>query len=258
MKPLALLVVAAIALGAQDSPGPTFEVASVRVWQGDSGPPTSFSCKIDPAIFRCSAATLRTLLTYGYGVQSFQIEGPAWIDQEYYDISAKFPAGVTREQLPEMMQRLLAERFALKAHRESKQVPGYELTVAKGGPKLKKVDASKPAAEVDVGALSMGIKPNGAHTMRGNLTMANLATHLTGALRRPVADGTGIAGIFEIELTYFEEDVGRNKESTADSDSPTATIFQALQQTLGLRLEAKKVPIEMLVIDGANRIPAAN
>ena len=92
MKPLALLVVAAIALGAQDSPGPTFEVASVRVWQGDSGPPTSFSCKIDPAIFRCSAATLRTLLTYGYGVQSFQIEGPAWIDQEYYDISAKFPA----------------------------------------------------------------------------------------------------------------------------------------------------------------------
>ena len=256
MKPLALLLIAS-ALGAQDTPVTAFEVASVRVSQPEPGRPVAHFCKIDPAIFRCGAATLHTLLTDAYNVQYFQVDGPVWIDREYYDVSAKFPDGATRDKLPQMLERLLAERFALKAHRETRQMPAYELTVAKSGPKLKTVDASKPATEVHAGEIAFRIKPNGAHTMQGNMTMPDMAEFLTRELGRLVVDGTGIAGIFEIDLTYFEEDLRRGTEPVADANTPIATIFQAVQQTLGLHLEPKKAPIEILVVDSANKIPAA-
>ena len=257
MRLFALLVIAWGAW-AQDALAPAFEVASVRVSQPEPGQPVTHSCKSDPAIFHCGAVTLHTLLTYAYDLQYFRVDGPAWMNEEYYDVAAKFPDGVSKEKLPQMLERLLVERFALKAHRETRQMPAYELTVAKGGPKLKAVDASKPETEVLAGVLNLQYKFNGSHTMQGNLTMASLAVHLTGLLGRPVVDGTGIAGTFEIEVTYFEEDLRRGTEPIGDANTPIATIFQAVQQTLGLKLEPKKAPIEMLVVDSANKTPAAN
>jgi uncharacterized protein (TIGR03435 family) len=262
--------------------------------------------KPDPAMVRCTNATLKMLLVRAYDVKNYQIQGPAWIDSDGYDLMAKVPDGVPADKVPAMLQALLADRFGVKIHKETRTLPAYELSVAKGGPKLKEVETAKlpalpepgsalpppppprgpgngpppppPLSSMPAGAVMMMISTDGSRMVRGNMTIEQLVNHLTTSLDRPVFDKTELKGTYEIDLSYLgNEGDGIGKMIAAivpppgldpggrgdasrqpDANAPIATIFQALQQTLGLKLEAKKSPVEMIVVDTANKVPTEN
>jgi uncharacterized protein (TIGR03435 family) len=243
------------------------------------------------------------LLIRAYDVKAYQIDGPAWINSDAYDLMAKVPEGVAADKVPAMLQALLAERFGVKIHRETRVLPAYELGIAKGGPKLKEVDPAKlqllpepgsalpppppggpghgppPLSSLPTGAMMMMVNSNGARMVRGNITIEQLVSQLTNSLNRPVIDSTGLKGTYEIELSYLGDEndgmgrmmanmppppgggdaIGRGEPSRQqDANTPTATLPQALQQSLGLKLEPKKLPIEMIVVDSANKVPTEN
>jgi uncharacterized protein (TIGR03435 family) len=294
IKTVAILsLLAAFSVHAQDTPL-AFEAASVKV-AAPSTPLAPGQLRIrgcggrDPTLLRCNGATLKMLLIRAYDVRAYQVQGPTWIDSDAYDVMARVPEGVPTNKVPAMLQTLLAERFGVKFHKETRLLPSYELSVRKGGPKLKEVDPSKlpalpePAAgppppmpsdlkSMAAGALVTVPGPNGRRTVRGNVTIERLANFLGGSLDRRVVDGTGFKGTYEIELTYtaderesfggFVMEVGSTPPAatpagSTDASEPTATLGQAVQ-ALGLKLEAKKTPVEVIVVDQALRVPTQN
>lgn len=222
-----------------------FEVASIRPHRGA----VSFSA--DPAVrgrmVIGTASTLRDMITVAYGVQYDQIfGGPAWSSTDTFDVQATIPADVTPgpAQFRTMMQRLLAERFQMKVHFETREIPVYALTVGKSGPKL------KPSAS---GATPGGVvraTDAGLH-MEANGTMEKLASQLSASADRPVIHKTGLGGTYEYVLDWFPA----NRIPPAESKVPS--MFVAVQEQLGLRLERTTAPRDVLVIDGAER-PSEN
>ena len=151
----------AVAAIAQQAAQPAFEVASVKISNPNPPQPAAVpmgggsfrstmvarGCRRpNPGTFTCTNSSLKMLLMQAYNVKAYQIEGPAWIDSERYDVMAKVPEGVSPDLAPAMLQQLLTERFKMVVHKENKLLPALELTVAKGGPKMKEVDAAEIAA----------------------------------------------------------------------------------------------------------------
>jgi len=195
---------------------------------------------------------LRTCVKAAYQVQDYQlIGGPGWPETERYDIVAKAESPVGDDQLMRMLQSLLAERFKLALHRETKELPGYALVMGKNGPQLHEVELA-----------GKGWVRNGVGRLNGQeVSMARLAEGLSGRLGWPVLDQTGLKGVFDLKLEWTPDpalarNAGEGKESAAvesGSDASGPSIFTALQEQLGLRLEARKVPAEILVIDHIER-----
>jgi uncharacterized protein (TIGR03435 family) len=240
---VAVLLAAVIA--APPIPAQTaFEVASVKVTPPDSIGYTSLS---PPGAHRFTAtnATMQLLIEMAFGVEERQISGgPSWIDMEHYNVEAK-PEGdkeLSNEQLKPLLQQLLAQRFKLETHREIKDFHGYALVVAKGGPKL---TAAAGASEQRY-ILRGGVRAQ-------NVSMGWLAAALARPLGHPVVDKTGIKGNYDIKLEYAPDE---NDVSAAAAALPS--IFTALQEQLGLQLKTQQVPVEMLVIDRVERVPAEN
>lgn len=244
-----------------------FEVASVRQAvptdsQASSGRRAtgaggSVSITPDRASYR--DITLKSLLMRAYGLEPFQISGPAWIESERYDVLATIPEGTAKEDVPIMLQHLLAERFRMTLHSETKDHPGYILGIGKGGSKLK-VSAerkeSAPVAQFMIGNDSV------VETLYG-ATMPAFARNLSRKLGRPVIDSTGLSGEFDIVLTLSKGVVLPGaQETTADGspsepDSSMASLFTAVQD-LGLTLSSDKVPIKCIVVDKAEKMPTEN
>ena len=226
---------------------PTFEVESVRRATG-GGPPGDVARNMDPSpgSFAMRNVPLKMALEFAYNLKRYQIFGPAWIDnEERYDIIAKAPGPAPNDQLRLMLQALLTERFRLKLHREKRELPVYVLLRGKGEPKLKPgVPGGNPS---QVGTL--------AQIVFKNQPIARLAGMLTARMDRPVIDMTGIEGVYD--FTVETGGLGFDGQPPAD---PTAgpSIFTAVQDNLGLRLEAQRAPIEVLVVDAAQRIPIEN
>ncbi|HEU5342534.1 TIGR03435 family protein [Edaphobacter sp.] len=221
-------------------PAPSFEVASVRQVSRGSGY-TSIS-PLGSARFFARNASMKLLIEMAFGVQGYQIAGKnvGWIDSELYDIEAK-PQGdvsLSYEQLKPLLQHLLAQRFKLEVHHEQKEIQGYALKVAKNGSKL----------QVGKEATGMGyILSNG---IRGPaVSMSSLAAMLAHPVGTPVVDKTGVTGKYSIKLNFAPD---------GSADSPYPSIFTALQEQLGLKLEPQKVAVEMLVIDRLDKVPSAN
>jgi uncharacterized protein (TIGR03435 family) len=256
-----------MALGQSAAPGPSFEVASVKpaVPPADGGMRRISSSDAGQVTYH--NVTLRSLLISAYQVKDYQISGPDWLGSERYDVAAKLPGNAPPKQVPPMLQTLLAERFHLTLHHQQKELPAYALVVAKSGYRL------KPLEEAPSG-ISFSFGPSG-RTMQGKLTLTGLANALAAFIGSPVLDATGIEGTFDIHLAWSPDDreqgvagkwvaVGRG-ETVADSpkapDPPEApsgpSLFMAVQG-LGLRLEARKAPLDTLVIDHAEKIPAGN
>lgn len=256
---LFLAVVSLVSVQAQPPDvRPEFEVASVK--PNLSG---SANFLMRPPVdgrFTATNVTLKLLIALAYKVRQLEIVGgPAWIDSARYDVNAKAASGnANDDQSRLMLQLLLKDRFQLKVHREMKQMPVYELLPAKNG---LKVSASKegscavftsasaagstsgPPSTPFCGALI--VRPNG---IAGNgVTMAQLANSLSGIVGPPVIDKTGYTGHFDFHLEF-------NREAAADTSEPS--IFTALQEQLGMKLEAKKGPVEVLVIDNAGKASA--
>ncbi len=176
-----------------------------------------------------------------FGVAEADIVGaPGWVESQHYDLSVKAAgdAKLTYEQLKAPMQALLKERFQLATHRGSKEVAGYALVSATGGAKLKesKGKTSQPIILPD------RLQGSGVPT-------AALAGMLARVVHRPVVDKTGLAGLYEIKLSYAPENA---------TDTALPSVFTAVQQQLGLKLEPQKVTVETLVIDHLEKIPVEN
>jgi uncharacterized protein (TIGR03435 family) len=192
--------------------------------------------------------TLRDLLTYAYNVRYEQLAGgPAWIAEDRYDVLAKSEGeGVLAPaQARRMMQALLADRFHLQVHRETQEVPMYALVVGKNGPKF------KPSAPDATGGFSVFGTDRGMKMEATRGTMDQLARQLAGTGDRFVVDKTGLAGLYAFTLEWWPA----NRTPLPDVDTPS--MFDALQEQLGLRLEPTRGPLEKLVVDYAQR-PSEN
>ena len=236
-KQLFLLALAGL-LCAQAPAPEKFEVASIKLT-----PPDSCCFSMNPwggATFTARNISMPVLVEMAFGVTDKQISNIESLGRELYDVSAKPENGgaLTFERSRPMLKALLEERFKLTAHRETKDVPGYVLSVAKGGPKLKPATVAAGQTMIVRGEL---IGPNAG--------MALFATMLESPLGKPVLDKTNLSGVYNIDLKFAPD---------GDTASTLPSIFTAIQEQLGLKLESQKVPFETLVIDHCDHIPTQN
>lgn len=252
---------------AQNAPDqPRFEVASVKRAER-----CDFKTSIDPASVTLKGLPLKAVLMEAFQVKMDDIEGPAWLESDCFEISAKMPEGATREQLPAMLQALLIERFKLAARKESRPRPGFALMVDKDGPKVK--ESSSNFMRGGQGLLYIGAAP-GYSALKGSMTMESFAHALSVRLTVPVQDLTGLKGKYDIDVSWvpdlsFEPArgfIGGPAASDADAEErlrrlpnpPTADVFFAVRDSLGLRLERRKQQVDVLVIDHVERVPTEN
>jgi uncharacterized protein (TIGR03435 family) len=205
------------------------------------------------------------ILVEAFKMRAHQIVGPAWLDTDCFEIVAKMPEGVTSDQVPAMLQVLLAERFKMAARKEERPGPVYTLMVDKGGPKFKEASPNFSRIGPRPGQVMFRVGPT--QGFKGIMTMARVAGYLSGNLDRPVRDLTGLEGTYDIDVSWaFDPTIDRPGANhlTARPDGselpppPTATLFTAIRESLGLKLEARKEPVEMLVIDRVERVPTEN
>ena len=194
-------------------------------------------------------ALLPHLIEQAYEVEDYQLAGgPTWGATDWYEVLAKADGAPGTHQVRVMLQQLLAERFQLKLHRETRMMAGYVLSVDKGGPKL-------PAPKTELPPDSPGVIQVGGGLLwvRGG-TLGRLATGLRLELGKPVVDETKIEGKYDLRLRFDDSEA----MGTGPGAAPTGvgSVFSALHE-IGLKLEAQKVPIDVLVIDGAER-PSEN
>lgn len=224
---------------ASDAKAPTsFEVVSIR-----PVPPDSMGRLTEPGgtEFRAQAMQLSVLVQMAFGVDTYRLAMPEWAQGVKFDIAAKTGSAVplTYEQMKPLLEKMLAERFGMTYHRETREMQGYAMVPAKGGLKL---TPAKP------GSSKMGGGRSGAIDMP-NTTMKSFAGMLTAMLKRPVEDRTGAAGDYEVKLRFARE---------GDTESTLPSIFTAVQEELGVKLESAKVPVEMVVIDHLEKAPTEN
>jgi uncharacterized protein (TIGR03435 family) len=220
-----------------------FEVASIKPSAPQAQGHTDSRMSTNNGSLNYTNVTLKDVVGQAYKVPQSQITGPDWIDSQRFDIAAKIPAGA-RDQVPQMLQTLLSERFKMAVHRENKELPVYDLTIAKNGPKLKKIDSES------------GITSNSNRTrwhLDAKVNMRAFAEFLSERVGRPVRDRTGLNGSFAITLDWAVDDApGANENEAGPS------LFTALQEQLGLKLDSTKGPVETIVVDHADRSPSDN
>jgi uncharacterized protein (TIGR03435 family) len=219
---------------------PAFEAASIK-------PNTSARDGHDsdstPGAMTIHNFTLRMLVVQAYGIKDYQVSGGAkWVNTDRYDVSAKAAGPAEDAQLNEMLQTLLAERFQLVVHKESKPFPGFALLVDKKGLKMKPVE--------DTGKSSSNSR-GGPITFKG-MSMARLATWTSRRLSAPVVDETGVEGVFDFTLDWTPFVVS----APGDASDPFPSLFSAFSEQLGVKVERRKVPLDVIVIDRAEKATA--
>jgi bla regulator protein blaR1 len=265
-------------LMAQSPPasGPKFEAASIKPSNSaDRRPFWNPSNIASGGQIAAVNITVKSLIKHAYNIKDFQISGgPGWIGADLFDITAK-PEGPTKpEQFQLMLQSLLAERFRFAEHRETKEMAGYALVVAKNGPKFqdaKETDPDIPAlnGRTDLpagnGRMRVFIVRRGRLTTQGS-DMPGLAGQLSNILGRKVVDKTGLTGAYDLSLEWApDEDQVANFQTIGvpegfgapPTDWKGPTLFTALEEQLGLKLDSQKGPLEVLVVDHVER-PSAN
>ncbi|HXB73533.1 MAG TPA: M56 family metallopeptidase, partial [Candidatus Acidoferrales bacterium] len=275
---LILLAIGAWAVFAQPTVRAQFEVASVK---------PSFNRSVQnvrPLPGRLTAdATLQILIQYAYGVQPFQVVGaPAWMQSGRYQIEAKADGNANRARMFLMLQSLLEDRFQLRTHRDTRDLPVYALVAAKGGFRLPPpkeggcVDSTEDAspewagagrmaapgevepATVLCGSAGVSLNTAGARIQGGKVAMPELVRMLSRVLGRSVIDRTGFTGLFDLQLDFVaDETTPAMPPPPPDSGMSGLPIPQALRQQLGLQLESTKGPVEVIVVDHAER-PSGN
>lgn len=220
-----------------------FDVASVKI--NRSGRQQSSLMRSGGQIV-LENVSLRECIAFAYGVgegQDYALTGPAWLAAERFDISAKVSPDIPRDQMLLMIRALLAERFGLKLHRESREMTVYSMVVTRGGPKLKPVSATGNSFSHGPG-----------HVSGRALSMSDLADRLSGPVFKlglPVLNSTGLSGTFDFTLDWTPDDA-----RVDDASKPS--IFTAIQEQLGLKLERSKGMVQVWVVDHAERVPVGN
>jgi uncharacterized protein (TIGR03435 family) len=266
---LAIVLLAGSALLSAQAPGsasadmPAFEVASVK--RNTSGSMNVRSSTLPNGTYVAANAPLRSIILMAYQLRPYQlIGGPGWLDSDRFDVNARAPAQAPASDLLLMLRTLLADRFALATHAETREHPIYALVLARNdgrlGPGLRPSTSTCPAPPGTAPVASQPAqRPRCGITMStakgtllgGGRTMAELAAALAMfAIDRPIVDRTGVSGRFEIDLEWTPQVL---QSATPDGGAATASdgpsIFTALTSQLGLRLQSTRGPVEVLVID---------
>jgi uncharacterized protein (TIGR03435 family) len=241
-------VIAAVLLGlgpasiAAQSPGDNlrFEVASVtpHVDTGDM----QAGIEVTEGFVRIRNLPLRAVIGMAYGVRDSRLVGPASLDRGRFDIMARPPAGWDRQQMPAMLRALLAERFTLIVHREKREVTGYALRVHSRGHRMRESNGPRTFLTGRPGLIA----GNG----RSVRELVNLLEEMTGA---PVVDETGLKGTYDLKLEWTPQ-----LATSTTSAEHEVSLFTALQEQLGLRLEAIRVQAEVVVVDSVASTPTEN
>lgn len=238
---------------------PSFDVATIK--PNDSGASQMQGLTVRGRNFATRNSSLVDLICFAYNVQSKQIVGaPGWMDSDRYDIAAvPVQEGVPNpQQLRTMIRKLLADRFKLTFHHEKRELSAYVLTVGKNGQKLTPTQLQGPLP-----GLGYHPAPGGLMMMMMNGTLDDFTSFLqTLVLDRPVVDHTGIKGKFDLHFTFTPDDSEFNGHppplpKQADTANASPGFFEAIQQQLGLKLEAEKTPVDVIVIDHVEK-PSPN
>lgn len=282
----ATLLALYLALAVHAQPKLQFEVASVKPSAPVDQPmrlmaminmlnmmPAGTLTMPDSGLVRIQNWPLRHLIAAAYRVRDEKVSGPSWMGETYFDIEAKLPAGAKKADANEMLQALLAERFGMEFHRETRELSGFALVVGKNGPKMEESAAPPPIPEAatpeeaeerrkerikvmqdqmrqrrEEEARSGAPRKAGHSTTSWTaVTMGELAGHLTRMAGGPVVDETGLTAKYGVKIETWK----------ATEDEPEETIFQAVEK-LGLKLTQRKVSVETLVIDKISKAPTEN
>jgi uncharacterized protein (TIGR03435 family) len=237
-----------------------FEVASVKAnASARSGAEGSTREVIEspPGSLTMHNVSLRTCVKWAYGLRDYQLQAPAWLGSERYDIAAKAAGAAAVDQLRLMLQALLAERFKLTAHRETKELTVFALAVAKSGPKLRAAKATGRGREL--GDAEGSMKPSGGALVFRNYSMAELAERLSARpfnMARPVVDRTGLTGRFDFGMKFSDNDAELKR--TMERMEADQSSFASALNDLGLKLDPQKAPVEILIVDRADKVPTEN
>jgi uncharacterized protein (TIGR03435 family) len=253
----ACAVIALVSIDGAAATAPEFEVASVRPNKiGASGGENAPKEKVTVGSTTLILANVRLsrCITEAYRIADYQLSAPDWMGSERFDIVAKTAAPATEVEMRAMLQSLLAERFHMKLHRMQKDLPVYALVSAKNGPKAIHESKSPVTPGFGIG--------DGAFQFH-NVSMRDFSEELSHPpfhVDRPVQDRTGLSGNYDFNLKIAAggNEMKRSVESMQSGADDAPSVFTLLQEQLGLRLEARKAPVDVLVIDSADRIPAEN
>jgi uncharacterized protein (TIGR03435 family) len=292
-----LLLVAGAALAQTPAAPLTFDVASVKLGAIDQAKIMAgqqhVGLKVEGNRVDIGISSLSELIGMAYKVKFYQIQGPDWLTPtgQRFDILAKMPEGATKDQAPEMLQALLAERFKLTLHRTSKETQVYALIIGKNGLKMKETPPDVPVApagddapkdtnmkitgtqekgmtvtNTPAGTQKMTMVDGVMHVEASKMAMSMLAEALSRYVDHPVVDMTELKGNYQVVLDISQEDIRAVMRSvgaampagaggaTDTASEPGSSIVTSVQQ-LGLRLEARKMPIDMIVIDHLEKLP---
>jgi len=237
----------AFAAASCQSQSPALEAASVKISSGEQ-----VRMRREPGRLAITNFSLRAMVRYAYDVEDIQIAGgPPWFASDRWDVVASAGREITEAERRRMLQTLLDDRFKIAIRREPKELPVYALVVAKGGSKLTPGTAGNPER------VELNVSGTGMHQMRAqSVPLSTIARVLTGQAGRIVVDRTGIAGSFDYQLEWVPDPANMPMINGAKPDGSNlngASIFTAVQEQLGLKLESTKGPVEILVIERAEK-----
>lgn len=267
-----------------------FEVATIKPSTQPAMGQVNVGVHVDGAQVHFTYRSLKDYIGYAYKVKAYQVVGPDWLESQRFDISAKLPEGAERAQVPEMLQSLLAERFRMKMHRETREFPVYGLVVAKGGPKMKESPPDEDAGAPGAGRGAINVTAtggrggttidygNGASFSMGDnkfegrkLTMTIMADSLARFVDRPVVNMTDLKASYDFTLEMTPEDyrsmmiraaigagVQLPPEALRRVESVEGNSLFTAIQNLGLKLEPRRAPLDVLVIDQMEKTPVEN
>ncbi|HEY4089770.1 MAG TPA: TIGR03435 family protein [Bryobacteraceae bacterium] len=255
--PVAVVCLAIRALAQTASPSPKFEAVAIkpsapsadgRIMVGIQGGPGTRN----PGQMNFWNISLADLIQNAWDVKKFQVSAPDWLSSERFDIQAKIPSGATKDEGRLMIQNMLADRFKLALHRTTKESSIYALTIAKGGPKLKEAETGPGAQPKRMMTMNEGGRMK--MDLKG-ATMSAIVDMLGLQLDRPVIDMTGLTGSYDVLMEFAPLP---SPAATAPDPNSAPTIFSALTEQLGLKLEARKGPVETVVVDSMEKTPTEN
>jgi uncharacterized protein (TIGR03435 family) len=259
---LAVLVAGTAAEQTTDAP-PAFDVASVKVSQTgaavrDGGGRGMFggrgggrgNIQVSAASLSMRNVTLKNAVRWAYHVSEYQVSGPDWFDSARYNIEARAPGPSTEEKLQLMLQGLLAERFKLTLHRHSKEFQVYVLSPGKSGAKLQE--------STSTGESSIETQGDRMSVVVQRTPVSQIVDMLTPLLGAPVLDMTGLIGKYDITVNIAEYMAEMQSSGGGASLDLLSIIKAALEQKMGLKLESRKLPLDELVVDSAEKVPTEN
>jgi len=245
MKVTGIILVLAGCLLAQAA---EFDAASVRASKAQG---TRSSLKSDAGRITYTNVSLRDCLMAAYDVKDYQISGPAWLATERYDITATAASAASDDVMKLMLQKLLNERFQMTLHREKKELPVYALVVGKNGTKLMHESDNPGRSRTQMSGGSVAFT---------SITVPELVDYMshmrTAEMDRPVVDNTGLKGKYDFTVTLFATQ--EEMMAALNKGDFGTSIFTLIQEQLGLKLEPEKLPLDMVVVDKAEKIPTEN